>query len=697
METSAPKRRKTSPTSSVRLTNSSASAHSSSSGVTRRSSRGRRPSFASPTKASLARANPDILERRNAQLTKKHAGALAGDRPDSAETAQDQVQAVTAQLEGASENRPTSDPVQPSAGAGPAIADPHSPSRRLVSGMRAKPRRSINKPSPRPLPPPSVHEEELLDPFKGTVLRRSLDHGVLPLREPEEPDEPQLPPTPTEKGISDPHAINTSPMGIHNTPSRRPRRSRALADKLRSGSSPLKQPPMRPIDLGYTGKAISQTLGDSRSTPTTARKTSLQATAGNSRAVSSGRTRNAPKERQLSIDTDKPHPGRGVGEIEPFADKKAARDALLVEVAQLEADLRVVRTGNVNLHRSRWRDQTSTALLGPDDRLALLDALSRHALPPEEESSPDPTQVWLEAAFDPSTFLPFGCSATTLPNPLQATDAEEAQAPPASHHPIPMTIDEELGYLQLFTPLTFESTTTIVPIDRDVEVGDEDVEPLMQQHDISVFSNPRGTFSARIEMLVNTQTLAVAELSVPKLEPASLNELGPFVKSIVESETGTISALKRNVSILTWAMAEWTRLANRRARFWCLVTQELGHWQGIMDCAKKKRMPRKGRRVPRQPPGSEEDSSENEDESTKQGQTSKSQLLAFLGRSSFDLDLSPGGMEEVELRISWNIEFDWTGEGKSTIGVLVQAPGKCEFVSTLSLFYSPTDPSRVCP
>lgn len=31
-----------------------------------------------------------------------------------------------------------------------------------------------------------------------------------------------------------------------------------------------------------------------------------------------------------------------------------------------------------------------------------------------------------------------------------------------------------------------------------------------------------------------------------------------------------------------------------------------------------------------------------------------------------------------ELRVSWGIEFDWTGEARSKLGVEVGVPGKCE-------------------
>jgi hypothetical protein len=38
------------------------------------------------------------------------------------------------------------------------------------------------------------------------------------------------------------------------------------------------------------------------------------------------------------------------------------------------------------------------------------------------------------------------------------------------------------------------------------------------------------------------------------------------------------------------------------------------------------------------------------------------------------------------LRVQWRVGFDWTGEARSEIGVLVGVPGKCEFSSLFDFF-----------
>ena len=53
-------------------------------------------------------------------------------------------------------------------------------------------------------------------------------------------------------------------------------------------------------------------------------------------------------------------------------------------------------------------------------------------------------------------------------------------------------------------------------------------------------------------------------------------------------------------------------------------------------------------------------------------------LLPFVGRTCMDLDVPVGEGGVAALRVQWRIVFDWTGEAKSEIGVLVGVPGKCE-------------------
>ncbi|KAI5917822.1 hypothetical protein F4810DRAFT_632646 [Camillea tinctor] len=650
METSAPKRRKTSPSTNV-PGGSGPNSSTSSEGSPRRST------------GQQQTSDPNELEER----TRPHNAAPAASELGSPNSDNDNgviSDLLEAQLEGKSETG--RDPEEEKEGAHDATrlvsvganVPPKSPIRRAGGGLASKPRRTPNKPSPRPLPPPSAEEEELINPFRPRRgLRRSPPPGVLPRIEPEEPE---LPPTPTQKGISDPSSINSSPIGIHNTPSKRPRRSRVLAEKMKS--SPLKQPPLRPPEPGKENIKGTLLFKDAQIPPKDSSK---------------------PRKRKR-----KSHPARSVEEGDPLASKKALREALTAEVAQLKVDLEIANRENSRLFRIQQRRNPSD-IPGSEDESGLLSVLCRHTLPPEKEAPLDPTQEWLEAALNPISFLPFGEALPILP-PLFANQVEEKRetSPPISHYPIPMTAEEELPYLQVFTPLTFTSTVTTAPREGQGEEEPSDRLPLMQRHLISVSSSaPPGLFSAKIDMTVNTKTFAIASLSVPRLDPAAVTELGPFVERITrQNGSGGNSALTRNVSVMTWAMAEWVRLATRRARFWCTVERDLGTPAGIAACA---RALRKGngstvrKRKPGRSASNEEEDSDDEgdgEENRKEVRFSRTELLPQLGRTSFDLELSGGEEDSVDdaptARVQWRIEFDWTGEARSKIRLLVGTPAK---------------------
>ncbi|KAI0401100.1 hypothetical protein F4802DRAFT_581876 [Xylaria palmicola] len=667
MEASAPKRRKTSPTTSVSVHDPVEPASSDS--AVRRSSRLNRSSSASPAQANLAQSPPDTRPPRNSPRgiqAYDNVQAPAASQPGSpASNHGSENNTGGTRLEGGSGSSRLSQTKDGGGNESATGLPPKSPARKVGGGLSIRPRRTSNKPSPRPLPPPSAEEEELIDPFKGRRLRRSPPRGVIPAVEPEEPAEPELPPTPTQKGLADPSSVVTSPMGIHNTPSKRPKRSRILAEKM--SSSPLKRPPLRPPELG---------MGpfDQAAPPPPARDP----------------FRDEPRRR---LRKRKSHPGRQIEEADPLAAEKALRDSLLAEVAQLEADLGVVSRENGRLyHWQGSRRHAATELPDPEEQGRLLDALRRHALPPEEEAPPDPSPDWLAAAAtNPIAFLPFGradaagiFASFVLPGSKKESEEEsDDPPPPTSHHPVPMTADEELPYLQVFTPLTFTSTITTIPQDAG---EDQDPAPLLQRHAISVASSPPGLFAAAIDMTVDTKTLSVAALAVPRLDPSAVSELGPFVERVLRG--GGNSALTRNVGVVAWAMGEWVRLATRRARFWHAVERELGSGsgsaEGLVRCAKAMRRQNTTRR--KRGRGYQDDDEERDGETgaatDKSARPSKADVIALLGRTSLDLDLSgvAGGDDDEEkaliARVQWLVEFDWTGEARSRIGLLLSAPAK---------------------
>ncbi|KAI0173044.1 hypothetical protein GGR52DRAFT_579866 [Hypoxylon sp. FL1284] len=640
MDYSAPKRRKTSPTSSVSVGGSSASP--SSDGSAGQPTIRQAPSFASPTRASLARSNPDILERRN--LSKP---TPLIDAPAASEAGSPRGEERDATMEG----KPASEQIRDSADMATQNAQlaqysstnqPRSPTRRAQGAMASKPRRTPNKPSPRPLPPPSAGEEELVNPFRGRMLRRSPPPGAPPQ------EEPELPPTPTQKGISDPASVHTSPVGIHNTPTKRPRRSRALAERIKS--SPLKKPPLQPseqVEGPIREESPSQTARQRLKAPPQSRK----------------------RKRKV-------YPARVVQEADPLAERRATRDALLAQVARLEADVELATRENDYIYRSRREKKSGSTQKAAENEDDLLDLLRRHALPPEKEPAPDPMQDWIEAAINPISFLPFGKTGglpSSLFSPQQEEEEESAGQAPPSHQPVSMTMSEDLPYLQVFTPLTMTSTVSILPRDDTADAG-----PLMQKHTISISSTAPGLFAARIEMIVNTKSLSIAQLSVPCLEPSAVNELGPFVEMVIQD--GGTSALRRNISVMTWAMSEWLRVAMRRALFWCTIERDLLSEEGLARCAREKRKYVRRKRVGRPNSVEEDDDDGGNGPGIQVEKTpfTKAEALPHLGRTFLDLELfSTDGPEETpSVRIQWRIKFDWTGEAQSKLDLLVGVPAK---------------------
>ena len=669
MDSVPPKRRKISPDADAASQNQSTTPKNSpppNKSAENEDPNRRRPSFASPTRATLSRYNPEILARRQSQESPR--------RSTEKETESTRTDDAQGAARGAREGSLLKSPAR----------------RRGISVSRTPTRLT-----PRPLPPPGPEEEEILNPFQGRVLHRSPATGVLPAVV---VPEPELPPTPE---LPDP-VVSTPPSGIHNTPSKRPRRSKALAETLKS-SSPLKQPPLQ-------------------STHAPSKPTKL-----------------AQKPRRKTIQTSEPDHSVTTDELrglpptdDPDAEQKKLRDSLLAEVAQLERDLEVAAKENERIRQAHLSKRAPSL---PSNREEIIHVLRRHALPPGEgdedakndgrESDPAATSAWLRAALNPIAFLPFskpGSEFPALPSSLAKESDKGAEEPaPASHHPVQMTAEEALPYLQVFTPLTFTSHISPLPREEAQGEGDEgsaSKAPLLQRHTItatSSASNPltRGLFTSRIEMDVNTKTMAIENLRVPFLEPASTAELTPFITSITAAKGSTSvpsSALMNNVNVLCWGMGEWVRVATQRARAWCTLDREVGGGSKLDELVsrtmqraalrKRKRRRRKEREAA-DDGGSDSSGSEGDDDHNDDinGGFTAEDLLPYMGQTSFDVEvrsLKGAGTDEDNvstLRVLWRIEFDWTGEAASDVGVLVGVPGKCKFQEPS---YSFTLAARFC-
>ncbi|OLN97815.1 hypothetical protein CCHL11_02588 [Colletotrichum chlorophyti] len=658
MESSAPKRRRTSPRLSSQrdgADDDGSNNHESTTPSDPPPPRAapRRPSFASPTKSSLARSNPDILRRRSRSLSPSKApdnnNPSTRPRPDAAGGG------PTAETEDHTGRYLEMEPARPRSNmSGSTAVESHplgSPARRMPStklsgALASRPRRSAGLPNPRPFPEPAPgDEEEEINPFARRGLRRSPPTGVIPARqpanEPEPEEEPELPPTPTQKGKDDP-VVTTPPLGIHDTPSKRRRRTASP-----SKSSPLKQPPLRPPEFSQRANDPSK-----RATARVARENSPRRMARKTRSTKG---------------PSGTHEARGIPVPDPHAELKEARDALQAEIAKLEADLKFATEENERVRKAQSRRSGSQQPLPSSRRDQIIGLLRRHLLPPEKESEQNTAEQWFDLAMNPTSWLSFG-SLGNAQLSMSRTSEDEELPPPVSHHPIAMPAADELPYLQAFTPFEFSSTTTMLPRENASD-------SLLRKHNIVVRSvQPPGLFMAKLEMTVDTEKLQITELSVPRLDPAAVHEVGPFVEKVTKG--GTNTHMNRNVSIVTWAMAEWYRIALERASIWHALETELGDKEKLVQSVARIRTRRKKRKRK----DDEEGSQETDGASTERNRTenlSRSALLPHFGRTAFEIPI-PGALKEESscLRIQWRIDFDWTGEAQSKVGLMIGMPGK---------------------
>ncbi|KAI9151544.1 hypothetical protein HJFPF1_08750 [Paramyrothecium foliicola] len=600
MEESAPKRRRTSPRTSGAAEAAAASNRDATSQAQGEAPRTRhsRPSFASPTRSSIARSYPGILERRRSSSPTKPTGSarLSALRTSASQSA----------LDLAAEIVPASEPV---AQAQDVIPDSDQAVRRTTGGMAMAPRRSPAKPNPRPLPPPGLEGEDEFNPFQRGGLRRSPNVGLsFP-----EPQEPELPPV-----TSDP-VSSTPPRGIHSSPSRWRERSRPKK------VSPLKPSPTRP------SKAKA---GNTNATGNLSKLGSTQET--------------SQTQSSLGIDPST-NAARKVPEFDPNARKRKERDALRKEIAKLKKDLQLVDRENERIRLM----QASGRVLAPTDGDVVKDIVQQHLMP-RDVNVQQQSQKLLKMALNPQSLLPFG---KPIHSAAFVADDVENWNSIKSHHPVIMTADQELPYLELFSPFGISSTVAMLPSTPE--------NSLRQKYSIKLRSRqPPGLFNARIEMTVDASDLSILELEVPALEPAARFELAPFVDKICAGDCNR--SMQKNVGLVSWAMGEWYRIATQRALLWAQLRKELSVKEALIETTNKLRS--------RKSQGEEDE----ENETSQSATCSRAELLRFIGQQAFDLEVPVEDESGVSatVRLEWKIHFDWTGEAQSKIDVKVAVPGK---------------------
>lgn len=508
------------------------------------------------------------------------------------------------------------------------------------------PRRSPAKPSPRPLPPPALEDEGEYDPFARRGLRRSPETGIGPRH-----IEPELPPS-----VDDP-VSSTPPRGIHSSSS--PSRRRATKSRKTTGmtSSPLKQPPARPGDepSGTTQKSLFGSKASPLKQP--------PARPGNENDSVSPRKGGQPVQpsrlRQMTALAESTNNIRRLPAFDPNADKKKERDGLRAELTKLKKDLEVTTRQN-----ERIRAMQRTGRMVPlEDEKEIMAIIQRYLIPGEVNPGPTQSHLLMRAALNPMAIVPFGKPAVSvLPSEEDEVDVSDIK----SHHPISMTAKEELPFLQLFSP--FSATSTLVVLPR---VSDE---PLKQIFNVQLRSRHcPGLFAAKIRATVDATSLSILSLDVIALEASAKHELGGFLEKICTGDCNR--SMQRNVGIVTWAMGEWLRIAERRARLWVQLNEEFGTKDALVETSANARTRRAKR--------GKDDADDDREYETAPLQ--KSELLRYMGQQFFDVQIpSDEGPKPSSARLSWKIEFDWSGEARSNVAVMTGVPGKCEYTSSYS-------------
>ncbi|KAH7271000.1 hypothetical protein B0J15DRAFT_483808 [Fusarium solani] len=733
MEESAPKRRRTSPRTSLEIGGTPPSPEPA-------SPRRRRPSYASPTKASLARHNPEVLERRRSKSPQKAPNPTLPSLDFGVEQSPSEV--LAARLAG---SRLVSDAPTPTR---PNEATPGSGrSLRRVGGSLGGPaRRTPSRLNPRPAPAPRPEDEDF-NPFRGKMLRRSPPAGSMPadeppasmpepelpsieassppqppasmpepefpstdgpfsepeaetLRSPEEPPAPEAPTEPESPPPVESHSPSESPPGPLPEPESENDSPSQFLDQASPSPSPEEDSPSRVLEQASSSpepipasmpqpELPSMVQPDSPEAapsasqpvpklPPSARDAALRKSFRNSpiRFRELSQPRDSPLAKPPSRLLDKPRKSfqragasaritehrppvetnvpeaRKPKAFDPDSAKKAERDALLDEMEKLKKDLETAQKENERIRVM----QQSGRVLAPSNQEAVIDLIQRQHLSEADKDQPVSQQL-VRAALNPTALLPFGKAMVATPS----VPVEDKQAEIKSHHPVDLTAEEELPYLELFTPFSISSNIAVMPVEED--------QPLKQLHSITFRSREiPGVFTARMDMVVSATDLTILDLNMTALEPSSKPELGPFVEKICTGDCNR--SMQQNIGILSWAMGEWLRVAVDRAELWCQLENSLGSKDGVSESTSQMRA-RKSRR--RKSDEEDEDSGFTHVESVN-----KADLIRYMGQQYFDISIPQNDTEDsgVVVRLEWKTEFDWTGEAESKLAVLTGVPGK---------------------
>jgi hypothetical protein len=238
-----------------------------------------------------------------------------------------------------------------------------------------------------------------------------------------------------------------------------------------------------------------------------------------------------------------------------------------------------------------------------------------------------------------TSFLPFSIPFTQAPQ-------SEDDAPIPSHSPLPNK-PELLG---LFSPLEITSSTS--PPSKP----SNSKSPIIQLHTITLTS-PNALLNAKLGLTISSSAEeanapTVSNLNIQDLSLWAKHEIGPSIEAY--AKTGDIGSVG-------YSLARYWEISLKRAYCWSKLCRQYPHLIRDIDHVASKDTKQKGKR--------------------KRGATrenyAQDEIRRHLGRSY--LTFKDG---HAELRISWAISLDWSGEIESRISSKTSFPMICMFYKT---------------
>ncbi|KAJ5681567.1 uncharacterized protein N7477_001507 [Penicillium maclennaniae] len=471
-----------------------------------------RPSFQSPTRSSLARSYPEVLERALSRSPPQRPTSSGSQRGRS-----EQPDPKAVGLRDRKALRPSLGPSSPLKAPRASVAAPTlSPSRR-ASGIEAfsKPARRLSKkilpgdftfgsPVRRELPPPEqdTPESQLARELGSATNEREVEEetgiDIGNAFDDEDPLEPELPPTPTQLGLEKAPDRPMGPLSSSPTTRHEKRKKRRTVEHFHS--SPLKS-------LKFQNPSTEESTDDD------------------------------------SIAPDELTPA--------ILEKQKLRKSLAAQLRSLKDDVKelIKWTGKVE---SDANLMGNTKELGKF--LALLAEESSHINLPAPKQTPVPVSSLL------STLLPFAANIprqTREISPLPTNPfalKESSQSPP---------------YLTAFAPLALRAHTTCTSSET---TGFTETHTLSFTAP-SPF--PSSLFNVSVVYETHPETHSLTSLSVPTGNESKKRKVPECLRQWIDSRLAN-PLLKLDVATLCWGINRYWEASVSRAQLWAQIEHKHG-------------------------------------------------------------------------------------------------------------------------